>query len=95
MDNKFDRLEAKLDSMDSKLDKVEVVLAQNTQILDEHQRRSIALEQYVEKLETHLTSEIAPVKMHVERITWAVKGILWFLSASAAVIITLKKLSLI
>jgi tetrahydromethanopterin S-methyltransferase subunit G len=51
MDDKFNRINAKLDKIDERLDKVEQVLVRNTTIMEEHHRRSTTLETHVSKIE--------------------------------------------
>jgi hypothetical protein len=54
-------LDARLTRIEDKLDRNTEVTIENTSVLAEHQRRSVALEQYVQKLE----ADVKPLKMHV------------------------------
>jgi hypothetical protein len=68
--DRFDKLDDKIDRIDSRLDKVEQILAVNTQILDEHQRRSTTLE-------NRFIKEMTPVKDHVQLMTIGFKVVSW------------------
>ena len=49
--NKLDKLLEKVEGMDTRIHSIDKTLAVTTQIVDEHQRRSIALEKHVSILE--------------------------------------------
>lgn len=53
MKEKLEKIEGKIDSMCSAVSAVDKQLAVNTRILEEHQRRSLALESEVRKLDSH------------------------------------------
>jgi hypothetical protein len=72
---RFDKLDAKLDKLDSRLDNVEKILAVNTQIVKEHERRSTTLE-------AQLVKELTPVKNHVMLMTIGFK-VVGFLCVTA------------
>jgi hypothetical protein len=73
--DRFDRLEEKIDRLDSRLDSVEKILAVNTQIVKEHERRSTTLE-------AHFVKELTPIKNHVTLITTGFR-VITFLSVVA------------
>jgi len=88
----------KLDKLDERLDRIELTLVKNTQILDEHQRRSTANEAHVAQLEQTLKEELTPVKNHVDTMKLGFKIIVWIAGAStgvAAFVLTLKELNII
>jgi hypothetical protein len=78
--DRFDKLESKVDRLDERLDTITVVLDRNTNSLQEHMRRSDANEAAIEEVK----KAMSPVVSHVQRITWAVRGIFWFVSILAA-----------
>jgi hypothetical protein len=85
MDEKrLDKLDQRIDSLDQKLDDLTIIAVKNTAILEEHQRRSLALERHVEVLEKNLT----PVETHVKLVNLLVKIIV----AGSALALTLKNL---
>ncbi len=96
--SKLERIESKIDKLDTRLDKVDVTLGVNTAVLDEHQRRSIALETYVQELESKFHGDMNPVKHHVNLMTYGFRAIAWVcvsLGGIAAFLATLMKLGLI
>lgn len=84
MDNRFDKLEQKLDKLDQHLDNVDKTLIVQEANLRDHMRRSDLLEK-----------KMVPIENHVNRITWAVRGILWFCATAGSVLVTLKHLGII
>jgi len=76
-----------LDRIEARLDDLVVVAAKNTAVLEEHQRRSLALESHVMKLE----EQLHPVKAHVDFLNKTAK----VLVSLAALAVALKNLGLI
>lgn len=87
-------LEAKIDKLDEKVDAISITLVQNTAILEEHQRRSSALEAIVQRNEL----DVQPLKDHVNAMKIGFKAIGWFcgaLAGLAGLLLTLKMLGLL
>lgn len=61
-DNRLERIEQKVDKIDETLQTVNIVLAKQHVVLEEHVRRTNLLEQ-----------ELKPVKLHVDRVEGVVK----------------------
>lgn len=78
MDNKFQKLEDKLDRLDSRLDNVERIMERNTASLQEHMKRSDLLEAYVQK-------EMEPIKAHVALVAMGSRGVFWFCGVVAGI----------
>ena len=98
VNTKLDKILDKIDKLDERQDRSEVALAKNTQILDEHQRRSVALENYANKLEGKLAEELVPIKSRMDFAKTAFVVLAWAggtLASIAAFIIALKELGLI
>jgi tetrahydromethanopterin S-methyltransferase subunit G len=98
MDDKFNRINAKLDKIDERLDKVEQVLVRNTTIMEEHHRRSTTLETHVSKIEGRFYKELGPIKKHVDMVSYGVKGIMWVfagISASIGLLLALRQLGIV
>ncbi len=77
LDNKI--ILEKIEQLDSKVDNIDKTLAVNTQILEEHQRRSLALEKIVENNE----QELKPIKLHIDTMRIGFKAVMWFCGAIA------------
>ncbi len=93
-----EKLENKIDKLDARLDSIEIVLTRNTQILDEHQRRSLANEEHVNQLENKLIQDLLPIKTHVETVKLGIKIITWLCVAFVGItgfILTLKQLGFV
>jgi hypothetical protein len=86
-------LEDKLDRLDERLDSMDKILERNTASLEIHMKRSDMLENYVK--DHVVKSELEPIKKHVNQVTWAIRGIFWFLSIVASVAVLLKQLDII
>jgi hypothetical protein len=84
-ENRFDKIDAKLDKLDSRLDNVEKILAVNTRIVEEHERRSTTLE-------NQLVKELTPVKAHVALVTNGFKAVVWVSIAIGGIIGVVKTL---
>lgn len=84
-ENRFDKVDAKLDKLDSRLDNVEKILAVNTRIVEEHERRSTTLE-------NQLVKELNPIKNHVALVTNGFRAIVWFSVAIGGIIGVIKTL---
>lgn len=76
-----------LDRIETRIDDLVIIAAKNTAVLEEHQRRSLALEAHVQTLETQLQ----PVKAHVDFLNKAAK----VLVSIAALAVALKNLGLV
>lgn len=74
----------KLDRIDRRIDDLTVIAIKNTTILEEHQRRSLALEKHVDLIE----SRIEPVITHVKTMNLMAK----LIAAGAALGVALKNL---
>lgn len=88
----MEKLENKVDKLDERLDGISIVLERNTASLEEHMKRSDMLETYVKKIEEN---ELRPVKLHVNQVTWAIKGILWFCATVGSILVTLHEFKII
>lgn len=62
------KIENKIDGLDGRIDSVDVTLAKQSVVLEEHQRRSLANEEQVQLLKKHLDIEIEPIKLHVNQV---------------------------
>lgn len=75
----FEIINGKLDKLDSRIDNIDITLAKQSVILEDHQRRSIANEANVEMLRK---DDVAPMQ-----VKWAnVEGALKLLGGIAAVV---------
>tara|TARA_R110000868_G_scaffold66014_13_gene197057 strand:+ start:4525 stop:4809 length:285 start_codon:yes stop_codon:yes gene_type:complete len=81
--DRFDKVDTKLDKLDERLDGVEKILAVNTQILKEHERRSTTLED-------RFINELKPLKSHVALIQYGFRAVMWVAVAIGGVIGTLE-----
>jgi len=61
-DNKFDKIDAKIDQIGNRLGSIDVTLAAQHESLKEHMRRTALLEE-----------DVAPIKKHVAMIQGALK----------------------
>jgi hypothetical protein len=100
MDDRLSRIESQLERLNEDVGEIKIVMTRNTASLEEHMRRSDALETYVQKVEEHLTEgvikkDLEPIKKHVNQVTWAIKGIFWFVGIVGSILITLKQLEVI
>jgi archaellum component FlaC len=73
MDERIERIENKLNKIDHTLTKIEVTLAVNTKSLEEHMRRSDALEKMIDRVET----DLSPVKKHVSNLQFIGRALPW------------------
>lgn len=73
MDEKLNKLEAKIDALDEHLGSIDITLVKQEASLSEHMKRSDSLEKMVNLLQ----SELKPIEKHVH----AVDGVLKFLGA--------------
>lgn len=94
------RLEDKVDKLAEDMVDIKVILERNTASLEEHMRRSDALETYVKQVDNHvkenvIKDEIEPIKKHVNQVTWAIRGIFWFCATAASIALALKQLGII
>ena len=69
MDNRFDRLEQKLDKIDSRLDIMDQSFVKYNAQLEYHIKRSDNIEDYL----TLLEDELKPIQQHVNRVDGALK----------------------
>lgn len=76
---RFDKLDNKLDVIDSRIDNIDKILAVNTEVLAEHQRRSTTLE-------NRFISELKPIKAHVALVTNGFKVVVWICMALAGIL---------
>lgn len=96
MDKKdLERIEEKIDKIDEKLESHGQILAVNTEILKEHQRRSLALEEQVNLNKVELENQLEPVKRHVEFINFLAKLLLGLGAFIASTATILKHLGII
>jgi hypothetical protein len=80
--DKFDRLESKIDKLDERLDVITVVLERNTGSLETHIKRTNLLEERLMKIDDE---EIKPIQKHVALVSNGFKGIVWFCSIITAI----------
>lgn len=85
----IEKLDSKLDRLDARVDNIDVTLARQSQILDEHQRRSIANEKAVDILK----EELKPVFSHISLVNFLAKGALVVLSSEAVWLVAKRVLS--
>jgi len=105
IENTLTKIESKIDSMQEVLIDARIILSRNTQILDEHQRRSVASEERADALEAHvdilkdsLVSELLPIKNYIGTIKTLLKvvtGLVIFIAGGAGFILTLKQIGLL
>lgn len=81
MDDKFNKLEGKIDKLDERLDGIDKTLIRQEGHLSEHIRRTGLLETQTERL----FDEIKPIKRHVNQIEGVIKFI-GFLSIIAGLL---------
>lgn len=86
-DNRDDRIYKILDKMDQRLDNVDVTLAKQSVVLEEHVKRTNLLESKIADLEA---DELKPIKKHVDRVN----AIMWVMGGLLTVAATLKSLGL-
>lgn len=66
--HKLQRIEDKIDKLDTRIDENNIILAKQSLILDEHQRRSIALEEQVDLFKQDFDARLEPVQEHVKDV---------------------------
>lgn len=76
---RFDKVDEKLDKMDERLGSVEKILAVNTAILEEHQRRSTTLED-------RFIAELKPLKAQHALIAYGFKTVVWIAVAVGGIV---------
>jgi hypothetical protein len=81
MDNKFDRLENKIDLVIEKIHSIDKTLERNTVSLEEHMRRTNALELKLEPVERHVSG----VSVVLKAFGWCVGIIATLIAISKAV----------
>lgn len=77
MDRRFDRIEQKLDRLDVRLDTNTQVLERLTIVVEEHERRSLALEQIVEQNKDRMEAKLDPIQRHVTEVNTTFKITKW------------------
>jgi hypothetical protein len=83
MADKLDRIEDKLDRLSDKVSDIAGTVTDNTTILKEHQRRSVANEKAIDLMQ----KELDPIKKHVAvwgvagKIAVAIAGVAGFIAA--------------
>lgn len=78
----LDRIEGKLDQVSDRVGHIDVTLARQATILEEHQRRSLANEESVDLVRR----ELDPLKKHVA--AWAGAGKVLMVSGALAALVT-------
>ena len=89
--DRIENLEVKLDKLSDGLSAIDKTLERNTSSLEMHMKRTDMLEQYVKE-------ELTPLKTHMTKITYGIKGIMWFcgiIVTVAGFIVSLQKLGVI
>lgn len=71
MEDRFDKLDAKLDKMDSRLDSIDKTQVRHDENLKFHMQRSELLERQTQQL----FSELKPIQAHVSHVNGAIKFI--------------------
>ena len=79
MSDELLRIEAKIDKIDEKISNIDITLAKQQVILEEHQRRSLANE----KIAATLSAELKPVFNHVAMVQGSMKLIALLAALSA------------
>lgn len=95
--NKLEKLETMITKLDDRLDSVDKTLIRNTVSLEQHIKRTDMLEAYVKEKDVSIGQELAPIKNHVNMMTNAIKGIIFFCTVIAGIVsflVALKKLGL-
>lgn len=93
MEEKFNRLEEKLDKVAEDIVDIKVTLARNTASLDEHMRRTLATEESLDILK----SEIKPIEDHVVYVNILAKHTVLYikiLGGVVALLVSLKTLGI-
>lgn len=93
--NKIDKLESMITKLDDRLDSVDKTLVRNTVSLEQHIKRTDMLEAYVKEKDVSVDRKFEPIQQHVNMMTYAIKGIIFFCTMIAGVvsfIVMLKKL---
>jgi uncharacterized protein YicC (UPF0701 family) len=85
----LDKIFNKLDKLDDRIDHIDKTLAENTIIVREHERRSLAAEQNLQLLKMDMHNEISPIKTHVQNIQGIGKLVKWLSIVSSAIIAVL------
>lgn len=65
MSEKIDKVIDKLDKMDERLDRIDVTTAKQGVVLEEHVKRTNALEAKIDVHETKVEKELAPIRKHI------------------------------
>ena len=89
--DRIENLEVKLDKLSDGLISIDKTLERNTVSLEMHMHRTDLLEAYVKE-------ELTPLKTHMTKITYGIKGVMWFcgvIVTIAGFIVTLQKLGLL
>jgi uncharacterized protein YdcH (DUF465 family) len=79
MDNRFNRLEDKLDKLDTRLDGIDKLQERLTVSVEEHVKRTNGLEDYIK-------DELPPIKAHVILVQNAFKVFMWVAMALGSVV---------
>lgn len=82
------RMENKIDKLDPRLDSMDVTLAKQSVILEDHTRRSLANEEAVELLKKKLEADVKPLQNHVAAMTGVLKSI-GVLASIASIVYTI------
>ena len=97
MDHRLNKIEEKIDTLDNKLDQLVIATVQNTRSLEEHMRRTDAvehrndlLEQSLELHRQEIAKELAPIKVVIDRLKFSVL----FISGTLTLLYYLKHLGI-
>ncbi len=82
------KLDEKLDLVTEKLISIDKTLERNTDNLEEHMKRSDALESMIQNQEVKFHSELEPIKKHINMLKGGLK-LFALISAFAALILTI------
>lgn len=80
----LNKIENKIDKLDGRIDNVDVTLAKQSIILEDHTRRSLANETQVELLKKKFEQELSPLKEHLIQ-THTVFKVIGFLATLAGI----------
>ena len=95
----IEKIDSKVDKLGESVNDQNVILAKQSVILEDHTRRSLAAEENLALLrkesranQISMDSELAPIKTHVDRVSFIFKAIMFLASASGIVVAAIKVL---
>lgn len=89
--NKLDKILESLDKVKDDMSDMKVTMAANTATLEVHVKRTDLAEENINQLRTNITEELKPIKSHIA----FVKGAIWALGITGAIILGLGELGIL